>query len=160
MSDEVPDPDGILAELGFDASANVLTRRQAEVLALRERGVAQAAIAERLGTSRANVSSVESSARENVEKAERTVELARALRSAVNFTVPSGSTFEDIIDGIYNEGDRSGISIKYTRPELQSILFESLETYARGDQLETAIEVGVRTNGTVEVYPARSLDAD
>jgi len=142
------------------AEGTVLTDRQLSILERREAGESQAAIAADIETTVANVSAIETAARENVEKAERTVELARALRSAVNFTVPSGSTFEDIIDGIYNEGDRSGISIKYTRPELQSILFESLETYARGDQLETAIEVGVRTNGTVEVYPARSLDAD
>ena len=66
---EVPDPDVLLEQAGFDAERSVLTRRQAEVLALRERGVRQASIADLLGTSRANVSSVESSARENVEKA-------------------------------------------------------------------------------------------
>ena len=61
------DPEAVLTRVGFDPETNVLTRRQAEVLALRERGLKQADIADYLGTSRANVSSVEASAREDDE---------------------------------------------------------------------------------------------
>ena len=46
-----------------------LTERQAEVLALRTDGLTQREIADRLGTSVANVSGVESSARRNVAAA-------------------------------------------------------------------------------------------
>ena len=78
-SDEADlDPEELLSQAGFDADESVLTRRQAEVLALRERGVRQSVIADRLGTSRANVSSVEASARENVAKARETVSFAEA----------------------------------------------------------------------------------
>ena len=92
----LPDVDGLLDRAGFDADESVLTRRQAEVLALRERGVAQADIAEKLGTSRANVSSVESSARENIANARETVAFAEALSAPVRVTVEAGTDLYDV----------------------------------------------------------------
>ncbi|MFQ3284468.1 MAG: Tfx family DNA-binding protein, partial [Natronomonas sp.] len=86
----VPNADEMLDRVGFDEETNVLTRRQAEVLSLRERDVSQAEIAESLGTSRANVSSVESSARENVAKARETVAFANALTAPVQLTIEAG----------------------------------------------------------------------
>ena len=71
-----PDEDGasldvaaLLDRIGFDPETNVLTQRQAEVLALREHGLRQRDIADRLVPSRANVSNIESSARENLQNA-------------------------------------------------------------------------------------------
>jgi Tfx family DNA-binding protein len=140
------------------AEGTVLTSRQLAVLERREADESQPAIAADIDTTVANVSTIESAARENVEEAKRTVELVRTLRSSVHFTVESGAMFEEIVDKIYDEGDRADISITHTRPELQSMLFESLETHARGDQVETAIEIGIETDGSVEVYPNQSMD--
>lgn len=139
------------------AEGTVLTDRQLTILERREAGESQATIAADIETTVANVSAIETAARTNVEKAKRTAELVRTLRTSVHFTIPSGSSFEDIVDEIYDEGDRAGITIKHSRPELQSILFESLETHAQGDQLETAVEVGIGTDGSVEVYPGQPL---
>jgi len=139
------------------AERTVLTDRQVAILERREAGESQAAIAADIETTVANVSAIETAARENVEKAKRTVELARTLRAPVHFTVPSGLSFEDIVDEIYDKGDKAGITIKHSRPELQSILFESLKTHARGDQIETAVEVGIKTDGSIEVYPDQSM---
>ncbi|WP_370515861.1 sigma factor-like helix-turn-helix DNA-binding protein, partial [Halapricum sp. CBA1109] len=73
------DIDAVLDRAGFDPEESVLTRRQAAVLALRERDLTQSTIADRFGTSRANVASIEASARENVRKARETVAVADAL---------------------------------------------------------------------------------
>lgn len=111
MSDDVPDADGVLGRLGFDAGTSVLTRRQAEVLVMRERGVSQATIAGELGTSRANVSKVESSARENIEKARETVEFADALSAPVQVEVDPGTQVFDVPDMVYDACDEAGVKV-------------------------------------------------
>lgn len=111
MSEDVPDANAILSRLGFDADESVLTRRQAEVLVLREREVAQATIAAGLGTSRANVSKVEASARENVEKAKETVAFAEALSAPVQVEVDPGTPVFDIPDMVYDACDEAGVKV-------------------------------------------------
>jgi hypothetical protein len=111
MSDDVPDADAVLSRLGFDPDTSVLTYRQAEVLVLREHGASQAAIAERLGTSRANVSKVEASARENIEKAAETVAFADALAAPVQVDVSPGTPVFDVPDMVYEACDDQGVKV-------------------------------------------------
>ena len=118
MDGEVPDADAVLARVGFDAAENVLTRRQAEVLALRERGASQAAIADRLGTSRANISKVESSARENVTKARETVAFAEALQAPVHVAIEPGTALYDVPDAVYAAADDAGVKVPLSAPEV------------------------------------------
>ena len=99
----------LLERVGFDADESVLTERQAEVLAFRERGLRQADIAERLGTSRANVSSVEASARDNVERAKETVAFAEALSSPVRVEIPAGTDLYDAPQRVYDACDEAGV---------------------------------------------------
>ena len=107
----LPDADELLERAGFEAETSVLTRRQAEVLALREEGHAQADIADVLGTSRANVSSVESSARENVAKARETVAFAEALSAPVQLTVEAGTDLYDVPEMVYSACDDAGDAV-------------------------------------------------
>jgi len=104
--------------VGFDADESVLTRRQAEVLALRERGASQAAIADRLGTSRANISKVESSARENVRKARETVGFAEALDAPVHVEVEPGTDLYDVPDAVYAAADDADVKVPLSAPEV------------------------------------------
>jgi hypothetical protein len=149
--DEVPDADEILAELGFDASANVLTRRQAEVLALRERGIAQAAIAEWLGTSRANVSSVESSARENVARARETVAFAEALHAPVRVRLDAGTDLYDVPNTVYSACDAAGVKVSHTAPELMKLVSDEAGDAVRGREVTRDLTVGVTSEGTLRV---------
>jgi hypothetical protein len=149
--DEVPDADEILAELGFDASANVLTRRQAEVLALRERGIAQAAIAEWLGTSRANVSSVESSARENVARARETVAFAEALHAPVRVRLDAGTDLYDVPNTVYSACDAAGVKVSHTAPELMKLISDEAGDAVRGREVTRDLTVGVTSEGTLRV---------
>jgi len=103
--------DDVLRRLGFDADASVLTRRQAEVLVLRERGASQADIADALGTSRANVSKVEASARDNIEKATETVAFADALSAPVQVEVTPGTPVFDVPDMVYEACDDAGVKV-------------------------------------------------
>ncbi|MFC7167333.1 Tfx family DNA-binding protein [Halospeciosus flavus] len=152
MADEqVPDPDELLDRTGFDASTNVLTRRQAQVLALRERGVAQADIAERLGTSRANVSKVESSARENVSKARETVAFADALQAPVRVEVSRGTDLYDVPDLVYEACDESGVKVPFSAPDLMKHVSDAAGDAVDGREVRRDLLVGVTSDGRLRV---------
>ena len=148
---EVPDPEGLLDRTGFDADRSVLTRRQAEVLALRERGVRQATIAELLGTSRANVSSVEASARENVRKARETIAFAEALSAPVQITLDAGTDLYDVPKLVYDACDEAGVKVNHTAPELMKSVSDAAGDAVHGREVREPLLVGVTSAGSVRV---------
>lgn len=147
----LPDVDELLERAGFDAEENVLTRRQAEVLALREHDVPQADIADYLGTSRANVSSVEASARRNVSKATETVEFAEALAAPVTLTVDAQTDLYDVPDRVYSECDDSDVKVAKTAPELMKLISDEAGDAVLGREVRREITVSVSADGTVRV---------
>ncbi|MDS0297561.1 Tfx family DNA-binding protein [Halogeometricum sp. S1BR25-6] len=145
------DAAGVLGETGFDPETSVLTRRQAEVLALRERGVRQSTIAEHLGTSRANVSSVESSARRNVEKARETVAFAEALTAPVQVVVEEGSDLYDVPKLVYDACDEAGVKVGHTAPDLMKTVADAAGDAVRGREVRSSLLVGVTTEGNLRI---------
>jgi hypothetical protein len=145
------DVDEVLERAGFDADRSVLTRRQAEVLALRERGGRQADIADYLGTSRANVSSIESSARTNIEKARETVAFAEALTAPVRLEVAAGTDLYDVPKLVYDACDEAGVKVSHTAPDLMKLVSDEAGDAVQGRRVERPILVGVTTSGRVRV---------
>lgn len=141
----------LLDDVGFDAETSVLTERQAQVLALRERDESQADIADALGTSRANVSSIESSARENLEKAHETVEFAEALRAPVRVNVPAGTDLYDVPQLVYEACDEQGVKVGYTAPDLMKVVSDAAGSAVSGREVAASLLVGVTADGTVRV---------
>ncbi|WP_442978276.1 Tfx family DNA-binding protein [Salarchaeum sp. III] len=148
------DADDLLARAGFDASESVLTRRQAEVLALRERGVAQADIAESLGTSRANISKVEAAARENVAKARETVAFVDALRAPVQVEVEAGTDLYDVPDAVFDACDEAGVKVAYSGVDMMTRVSEAAGDAVVGREVRTTVLVGVSSEGDVRVRVA------
>ena len=145
------DPDPLLDRIGFDPETSVLTQRQAEVLALREQGHAQAQIAEMLGTSRANVSSIEASARENVRKARETVAFAEALRAPVRLAVERGTDLYDVPRMVYAACDDAGVKVNRTAPELMKLVSDEAGDAIQGRKVHRSLTVGVTSEGNVRV---------
>jgi Tfx family DNA-binding protein len=143
--------DDLLDRVGFDPTESVLTRRQAEVLALRQRGASQAAIAERLGTSRANVSSVEASARTNIEKARETVAFAEALKAPVQIEVDTGTDLYDVPQRVYDACDEAGVKVTHTAPDLMKIVSDEAGDAITGREVSEPLLVGVTGDGNVRV---------
>lgn len=141
----------LLDSAGFDPETSVLTRRQAEVLALRERGVRQAAIADRLGTSRANVSSIEASARSNVEKAAETVAFAEALAAPVRIEVDVGVDLYDVPKLVYDACDEAGVKVNHTAPDLMKLVSDAAGDAVQGREVREPLFVGVGRDGSVKV---------
>lgn len=145
------DVDELLSRAGFDSETSVLTRRQAEVLALRERGLKQQAIANRLDTSRANVSGIEASARANIERAHETIAFVEALEAPVRVTIPADMDLYDVPAQVYDACDEAGVKVKYTAPELMKLVGDRAEDAIRGREVRDAILIGVTRAGEVHV---------
>ena len=143
--------DELLDRAGFDADRSVLTRRQAEVLALRERNVRQTDIADLLGTSRANVSSVESSARDNVAKARETIAFAEALAAPVRVEIAAGTDLYDVPDRVYDACDAAEVKVNHTAPDLMKLVSDDAGDAVRGREVVAPILVGITTEGDVRV---------
>lgn len=152
--DERVDVDTLLEEAGFDAETNVLTHRQAEVLALRERGIRQRDIAEQLGTSRANVSNVEASARENIARAHETIAFAEAIAAPIRVEVPAGTDLYDVPTMVYDACDTADLKVKYTAPELMTAVSEAANGAVEGRAIHGRLLIGVLSDGSVRVRRA------
>lgn len=157
MSEEF-DVDAFLGRVGFDPARNVLTRRQATVLTLRERGVPQADIAERLGTSRANVANVEARARENVRKAREAVEFAEALRSPVRVTIDPGTDIYDVPDAVYTAADEADVTVDHGAPDLLKRVVDAAGESIRDRTVMASILVTVTRDGHVTVRRQASVE--
>ncbi|MFP4590931.1 MAG: Tfx family DNA-binding protein [Halobacteriales archaeon] len=136
-----------------DVEGTLLTERQAEALELRERGLTQAEVAERWGTTAANVSAVERAAERNLARARLTLEVARTLRSPVRFTAEAGTTFDELVAEVYDRADRAGIQVAFCRPELHGHLYGQLESVAERNRLDRDVAVGLDGEGGVRVSP-------
>lgn len=134
------------------AESTTLTERQVEVLELREEGLTQREVADRLGTTGSNVSAIERAAEQNVEQARRTLALIRTIRSPVRLTVDAGTTFDELVDTVYERGDEDGVKIGYCRPELYAHLFGQLESHTTRNRLDVAVEIGLTREGEVKVF--------
>ena len=145
------DVDELLDRAGFDPEDSVLTRRQAEVLALRERGVRQSVIADHLGTSRANVSSIEASARSNVAKAHETVAFAEALSAPVRVEVEAGTDLYDVPKLVFDACDEVGVKVSHTAPDLMKLVSDEAGEAVDGRQVRDRLFVGVTSEGRVRV---------
>ena len=141
----------LLERAGFDADESVLTDRQAEVLALRERGLRQSDSAERLGTSRANVSSVESSARDNVERARETVAFAEALAAPVRVEIDAGTDLYDAPKRVYDACDEAGVKVNQTAPDLMKTIGDRAGDAVRGREVRSRLFVTVDADGRIRV---------
>lgn len=152
-----PDPEvgPLLDHAGFDAEGSVLTRRQAEVLALREHGLTQSAIGDRLGTSRANVSAVERSARDNVTRARETVAFADALSAPVRVSIDPGEELYDVPGRVYDAADEAGVKVNHTAPELMRLIGDGAGDAVDGQRVVDPLLVGVTTDGAVRVRRRR-----
>lgn len=154
------DADELLSRAGFDPERSVLTRRQAAVLALRERGLTQQAISDRFDTTRANVSGIEASARENVERARETVTFVAALEAPVQVSIPAGLDLYDVPARVYNACDAADVKVNHTAPDLMKLVGDRAGAAVCGREVKAALLVGVTREGEVRVRHAESSDGE
>jgi Tfx family DNA-binding protein len=104
-----------------------------------------------LGTSRANVSSVEASARTNVEKARETVAFAEALKAPVQVEVEPGTDLYDVPQMVYDACDEASVKVNHTAPDLMKVISDEAGDAISGRDVSEALLVGVTAEGSVRV---------
>lgn len=145
------DVEAFFERVGFDPDTNALTLRQATVLALREHGQSQATIAERLGTSRANVANVEAAARSNLEKAREAVAFAEALTAPVRVTIEPATDIYDVPDAVYAAADEAGVTVRHGAPALMKRVVDAAGDAIRNRRVAAPLLVTVSRDGTLGV---------
>jgi hypothetical protein len=76
----------------------------------------------------------------------------RTIRSPIQFSVPPGTSFDDVVASVYSHGDEAGIKIAYCRPELYTHLYGVLEGCTTQNELKTTVDVGITNEGEVRVF--------
>lgn len=131
------------------AARSLLTEEQKRVLKLRDEGYTQQEIAQMLGTSRANVSTIEKRARANLDRARATIREYSIMIAPLKVRIEKGVDVLGIPKLIFKEADRNKIKVK----------LNSLELIARikaekGDKIENRVitedfEAYIKSDGQV-----------
>jgi len=75
----------------------ILTRRQMEVLKLRNVGYTQAEIGKKIGKTKQNISTIEKMACRNVKKAENTIKFVKLLETPIWFRVEGNINLDEVV---------------------------------------------------------------
>ncbi|MBN1324312.1 MAG: Tfx family DNA-binding protein [Methanotrichaceae archaeon] len=134
-------------------TASILTERQLEVLRLRGKGLSQRKIAEILGTTRSNVSILESRAAQNVERARRTIDEWMTIQAPIIVTVAGGSDIFQIPGLIFQEADRLNLRLPMDSVELVVQLRTKAPQELKGRMILRDIQIFVSREGEMLVKP-------
>jgi Tfx family DNA-binding protein len=126
-----------------------LTQRQLQILELRNDGMSQAEIARKLGTSRANISAMERIARQNIQKAENTLKLARMLGAAVLIKIEKDTDLNEVPKRIYEKAGKDGIWVNLDTPSLTGAISRDCKTKIKGRRIISEIEVAITKEGDI-----------
>lgn len=128
-----------------------LTEKQMEVLKLREKGLSQSEISERMDSTRSNISAIERNARKNIEKSRRTLEAAKVLRAPISLEISEGTKIYDIARIIFEKGNEEDIDINLSGPELLREVRKNVKSALQEKKIQKPIKIGINERGEVSV---------
>ncbi|MFQ5974878.1 MAG: Tfx family DNA-binding protein [Candidatus Hydrothermarchaeales archaeon] len=126
-----------------------LTPRQIEILKLRKKGLSQTEIANRLGTSRANISATEKSALRNIEKARNTLEALKMMDAPIWLSFEPDENLDDVVGKVYKEAGKKDIWVAYDGPSLSNLIHEKAGDKIKGRRILSKLEISVTDDGKV-----------
>lgn len=132
------------------AKESFLTEKQIKVLELRAKGYTQEQIAKILGTSRVNVTILEKKAKENVEKARKTIELFESL-TPIKVTIKKDANIFEIPEIIFSEADKHGIEIVYNSTSIIGMVRRSAGDKIFGNRVIRDFEILILRSGKIIV---------
>ncbi|MGB7545046.1 MAG: Tfx family DNA-binding protein [Methanothrix sp.] len=97
-----------------ESLSSFLTERQSRVLQMRLCGLSQQEAADRLGTTRSNISILEKRARQNIARAEKTLRQWMMLRAPISLKAAAGTDVFDLPGMIFAAADEKGIKLPIT----------------------------------------------
>jgi Tfx family DNA-binding protein len=145
-------PDSInSAQEPKEAMGSLLTRRQIEVLQLRLQGHSQTDVAEKLGTTRSNISILEKRARQNIQRAERTLHLWMMIQSPISLSVKAGTDVFDLPKLIFEAADKKSMRLPVTSLDIIVQLKRIAPRLFKKRSLEQDAEIFVTGDGDILV---------
>ena len=129
---------------------SLLTERQLEVMKLRAQGMTQQMVADRLGTSKSNVSALEIAAQKNIERARKTLEVAARTRALLRVEIPSGTDVNDVPTLVYSKADDNGVRLLESGPVIISRMMGDVNDRIRGRLVVSPFEVTISENGEIQ----------
>ncbi|MBS3815162.1 MAG: Tfx family DNA-binding protein [Hadesarchaea archaeon] len=129
-----------------------ITERQFEVLRKKREGKSLREIADELGTSRSNVSSIAKTAEQNLEKSKNTIKLFKTIEWPIKVDVESGTNIYDVSEVIFEKADKKEIDLSLNYSKLVRIITENLgkENLERRKTLKD-FSIMVNEEGKIEV---------
>ncbi len=132
------------------ASDSFLTERQLEILELRGKWRTQEEVARKLGTTRENVTITEKRARENIEKARRTIDAFEML-SPVEIKIEEGEDIFGVPDKILRVGDATGTEVLYGKTTIIGMLRRHAGDKIRGNKILDGFKVLLLRSGKIKL---------
>ncbi|MDY6966285.1 MAG: Tfx family DNA-binding protein [Halobacteriota archaeon] len=129
-----------------------LTEQQIEVLKLRELGLTQKEISEKIGTTRENVSIIEKRGRTNIERSRETLKEWRRIKAPIIIKIDKGTDILNIPKQIFDEADRKGIKVKSNLIEILTRLGMDKRGLIKNRILIGDLEVLIMNDGEVRLY--------
>ena len=134
---------------GDEHLSSFLTERQISVLQMRLGGLSQQQAADRLGTTRSNVSILEKRARQNIARAEKTLEQWMMLRAPISIKALAGTDVFDLPRMIFAAADEKGIKLPVTSLDIIDQLRRRSPRPFKTRALEMDAEIYVTEEGEV-----------
>lgn len=134
-----------------DPAHSFLTKRQLEVLQMRHQGLSQQDVADRLGTTRSNISILEKRAHQNIERAERTVQQWMMIRAPITLEAAAGTDVFDLPKMIFAAADKCRIRLPVTSLDIVVQLRRKAPGLFKKRALEKDARIYVNEEGEVMV---------
>ena len=134
-----------------ESTDSFLTARQLEVLQLRQQGSSQQDVADRLGTTRSNISILEKRAHQNIARAERTLQQWMMIRAPITCRVKAGTDVFDLPRMIFAAADEKGMRLPVTSLDIVVQLQRRAPKLFKKRSLEQDAEIYVTEEGEVMV---------
>jgi Tfx family DNA-binding protein len=128
-----------------------LTERQIEVLQMRLAGLSQQEIAEKMGTTRSNISILEKRAHQNISRAERTLQQWMALRAPIFLLARAGTDVFELPKEIFAVADKKHMRLPITSLDIVVQLRRKAPRLFRKRALEKDARIFVTEQGEVLV---------
>ncbi|HJJ95985.1 MAG TPA: Tfx family DNA-binding protein [Methanocorpusculum sp.] len=125
----------------------LLTDRQKEVLRYRRQGMTQQEIANRLGTSKANICTIEKSAHENIRRAKETIEFLYTLDAEELCIIECGTDLMNAPKQIYAEASRKQVKIRLDTFSLINAVNNGVPEKIKGRLVKDNICVYINKDG-------------
>jgi Tfx family DNA-binding protein len=129
----------------------IVTPRQWEIVKLRATGLTQKQVANRLRTSRENISIIERRARRNLTVVKATLAAFEQLSQTRELIIPSGTSIFEATSMILLRADVLGIRVRMNADSILAAIRSKCKRRIRGHRLTVATKIRIRKDGAIMI---------